>query len=165
MAKGKALSEYEKGQIDTFKSQGRSNRKIAEEIGRSLNVVNRYVRDPKNYGITKSPGAPPKLNERDKRRIIRAAVDGKKSCRKIQREVVPEVSKSTVWNVLNEAPDVSHEKMVAAPKLKDHHKVARLAFAREHMTWKHDWNRVFFCVLENIKASSRLFGRTRKSGI
>ena len=49
MGKAKPLSEFEKSQINAFKRENLSNRKIATLIKRSPSVVDRYVKDPENY--------------------------------------------------------------------------------------------------------------------
>ena len=58
MGRGKALTAYEKGQIDAYHASERSNREIAKLLSRSLNVINNYVKNPNSYGTAKSPGRP-----------------------------------------------------------------------------------------------------------
>jgi IS30 family transposase len=61
-----ALTEFEKGEINAYRKQKLSNRKIAIKIGRSLDVINRYLRDPSNYNKIKRSGRKPKLQGRQK---------------------------------------------------------------------------------------------------
>ena len=54
MRRKSALSEYERGQIVVLKSVGKSNRYIAQEIGRSHNVVNNLLKNSTEYGVKKA---------------------------------------------------------------------------------------------------------------
>ena len=53
MAKGKALSDFEKGQIQAFFDSGISKREIARRLGRSLCVVCNFLSKADAYGKTK----------------------------------------------------------------------------------------------------------------
>jgi hypothetical protein len=50
MGKGKPLSTEEKIEICQLKIQGFSNRHIYTKLKRSCNVVQKYLKDPENYG-------------------------------------------------------------------------------------------------------------------
>ena len=50
MGRGKPLTEYEKGQIDAYKSNGKSNREISQLIRKSANAVNLYVKYKDTHG-------------------------------------------------------------------------------------------------------------------
>ena len=67
MARGRSLSDFEKGQIIAKKAQGLSNRQIARDLGRSHHVLNNFVREPAGYGTRKRSGPSPLLSDRDKR--------------------------------------------------------------------------------------------------
>ncbi|EFO89457.1 hypothetical protein CRE_19936 [Caenorhabditis remanei] len=58
MGRGKPLTDFEKGQIAAKYDQGLSNRQIARDLGRSLDAINRYIKDPLNHGTKKFPGRP-----------------------------------------------------------------------------------------------------------
>ena len=73
MARGRKLSDIEKGQITAYKLDGKSNRQIATLLGRSPTLIDNYVKDSAGYGTRKSTGRPSKVSERDKRRIYREA--------------------------------------------------------------------------------------------
>lgn len=47
-------------------------------------------------------------------------------------------------------PNVVFKKPRKRPLLKQHHKEARLEFAREHMQWVEEWGRVFFRMRKNL---------------
>ena len=73
MPRGTVLTEFEKGEINDYRKQKLSNRQIAIKIKRSLDVVNRYLRDPSKYNKIKLSGRKSKLIARNKRSIIRRA--------------------------------------------------------------------------------------------
>lgn len=126
-----------------LKAANWSSRKIAAHLRRSGNVINGYVSNLVKYRTQKSSGSPKRLDDRAKRRIVHTALSENKSC-KIQQEIAPEALKSTIWNVLKNTPHTSHQKMNASLRLKDHHKLARLNFARLHVSWTHQWDRTIW---------------------
>ena len=106
MDRGKAHSEVEKAAINAYKILRTSNRDVAQLITRSIDAVNRYVKNRGKQVAKKKPGARPKLSDRDKRRIVAAATQTTKGCRRIRNEVTPYVSKSTVHRVLKNSPQL-----------------------------------------------------------
>jgi transposase len=142
MSRGKALSEEEKGMIKAFKEMRLSNRKIAIKIKRSPRVINNYVNNPKKYGKKRRIGRKPKLNSRDKRRIIRAASNRCVSSAKIIEELSLKCSRWTVNRAINNSGVLKLAKKMSTPPLTDEHKVKRLEFARLHMTWNSEWRQV-----------------------
>lgn len=142
MGKRCNLSEVEKAKIDAWKSVKKSNREIAKLLNRSANAVNNYVKEKQFPTIKKKRGRHSKLSERDKRRIVATASQSVKGCRRIAAEVVPHVSKSTVYSVLKASPHLVRERMQKAPMLKLYHKEARLKFAEAHLTWTSEWSKV-----------------------
>ena len=55
------LNENEKGQISTYKLEGKFISFIARELSRSRTVVRNYLKDHESYGTTKRPGHSPKI--------------------------------------------------------------------------------------------------------
>ena len=141
MPKGPKLSEQERGQIRAYKEEGHSNRWIARKIGRDSRVIDRFVKNPDTYGTAKSPGRPQKLTARAKRRILAEISNSTEGVRKIRDRLVPEVSKSTVHNVIKASPNIVRQRMHRHPQLKEEHKMARNAFAELHvpntLQWRH----------------------------
>lgn len=142
MAKGAPLNDEEKGRIQAYKEEGVSNRQIALRIGRSLDVVNKYVKLGTDYGTKKAPGKKPLLSARDKRSIRWAAANSTKGTRRLQKEMAPNVSHVTVWKALKETGNLRYEKMQSAPSLTKEHQLARSAFADQHQTWNKEWQSV-----------------------
>ena len=62
MAKGKPLSEFERGRIFELNRGGLSHRSIANEVNRSKTVITNFLRNPDQYGHKKSPGRQKKNN-------------------------------------------------------------------------------------------------------
>jgi transposase len=73
MSKGKRLTEYERGQIDAFRSNGAKLKEIAQRLKRSTTVIHNYLKSGQNYGLKGKRGRKKKLNDRVKRNIIRLA--------------------------------------------------------------------------------------------
>jgi transposase len=144
MPRGTTLTEYEKGEINAYHKQKLSNRQIAIKIKRSLDVVNRYLRDPSNYNKIKRSGRKPKLQARQKRLILRRASNKTVSCSQIVRELELNVSRWTVGRVLRASGTLVFQKKKTSPALTDRHKEFRLKWAREHMTWDKEWENVIW---------------------
>ena len=140
MACGLKLNRREKGLIDAYKQSGKSNRAIASFLGRSHDVIDRYVRHPDTYGTAKHPRRPPKVTKRVKRSIIRGLLKCNSSVRKVATNLVVRASKSTVHRVTKMNGRVVYKKMKRSPDLKEHHKAARRLFARKNMAT--NWNKM-----------------------
>ena len=80
------------------------------------------------YGKKKAPGKRPMLSSRCKREIRAAAANSCKGTRRLQKELVPEVSHMTVWRALKESPNIRYEKMNSAQLLKKEHQLIRAQF-------------------------------------
>jgi len=145
MGRGKALTDYERGQIHALRDEGNSARAIEAAIGRSRSAVDHYLADPLNYNQPYGGGRPAKLTDRDKRRIFREAAPGNVSPKKIVDKLHLEVSKATVIRTLNSSDIFEYTKMNKAPKLTEKHKMARVAWAEIYVRTSDDmWVRNFF---------------------
>ena len=131
MERKKALSDYEKGQIDARRDKGDSFGKIGNELGRSKSAVLRYVNG--KTGQTKSKGHPKKLTVQQEIQIVNKASNSTKSLSKIKREHKLKVTKMTIWNVLKRSKFIVRRKMRKAPYLTDNHKVRRLDFVKAYV--------------------------------
>lgn len=140
MPKGRSLTESEKGAIIALKAEGVSMRQISIRIGRSVNVVSQFLKDPERYGTIKRSGRKEKLSSRDKRRIVRLAAQSSKSLRRIAAESELDISVNTVRKVLKNSGIIVREHLMPAPRILPQHREARLSFARENMAT--DWSRV-----------------------
>lgn len=140
MGRGKTLTEYEKGQIFAYHQAGKSNRQIAPLVGRSLNVVNNFLRDTRGYGTTKAPGRPSKVSERDKRRIYREASNSVKNCSTIKKDLGLIVSSETIRRTIEKNPNIVRRRLKKAPAIKKENKQKRVDFGRQNT--RRDWSKV-----------------------
>ena len=114
MARGRKLTEYEKGLIDAYHQAGKSNREIARLLRRSLDVVNRYRRNPAVYGTRKPTGRPKTISDRDKSRIMRKASNSVKTCSAIKKELGLNVTAEWVRRVILTNPNIRQRRLTLA---------------------------------------------------
>lgn len=86
MRKAKVLDRSEIDRILLLSSEKYSITKIAKLVNRSRKVVRNLLKDPKNYGKKKSTGRPRATIEREKRAIIREALNFTKIAEKSQQQ-------------------------------------------------------------------------------
>ncbi len=91
MGSGKRLTDYEKGQIDAFRSKGDGYRKIGKALKRSVSAISNYVNG--KTGRTKSSGRPKKLTMQQEVRIIEMASNSTKSLSTIKKQLKLNVDK------------------------------------------------------------------------
>ena len=56
------LFEHEKGQVTAYKKCGMSGREISRKKNRSIRVIYKFLKNPKEYDKKKRTGRPPTLN-------------------------------------------------------------------------------------------------------
>lgn len=142
MPRAPQLSQREQGKIDALHEKGLSNRQIAKKLKRSSTAIDNYVRAPHLYGIKKRTGRKPILSDREKRHIVKTASNRQVSSSQIVDELCLKVSRWTVNRALNGSGVLKYQKKQSSPALKKAHKEARLDFAKQHMTWKSEWENV-----------------------
>lgn len=142
MPRGTQLTDYEKGQIDALRKNKLSYREIAKKIHRSTAVVGNYLQDPLKYGTRKRSGRKPLLSPREKRHIIKTASNKQVSSSQIVDQLCLKVSRWTVNRTLRDSGNLQYQKKKSSPALTKEHKAKRLEWARQHMTWKSEWNKV-----------------------
>lgn len=103
MGRGKQLNDFEKGQIKSYSNCGLNQREIAQKIGRSQNVVSNYLHNEATYGHNMKGGVPYATNVSDRRLIIRAASNSRRSAAKIRLDSGVSASLSTVKRVIRTA--------------------------------------------------------------
>lgn len=144
MPRGTQLSDFERGQILALHSTGKSHREIAGAVKRSKGVVTAFLKNPENYGQKKRSGRPKLLSNRDERAIHRLVSNTPKSCSEVKSELNLAASRWTINRAINRSPNLQYRKLLRAPPLTTAHKLARLQWAREHMTWTEEWKTVLF---------------------
>ena len=140
MARGKTLSDFEKGQIEAYNHAGRSNREIARLLDRSHHLVDSYLTDPARYGTRKSTGRIPQVSDQDKRRIWRRASNSTITCRQIKRELGLTISIEWIRRLIHANPFIRRRKMRRAPTITAQNKEKRLKFCQRNM--RQDWSKV-----------------------
>jgi len=133
MPAGRLLSEGEKGRIKAYNDAGFNVSEISRKIGRTRCVITNFLRNPEEYGVKRSSGRKPKLDDRDKRRIILEASNSFASCSTIAAGCTKPVSRMTVWRALKTSEVIVRGILKKAPSLKPRHKTARLQFAENNL--------------------------------
>lgn len=150
MPRGLSLSEIEKGRIQSYKSMGFSNRRIAKEIGRNPTVVDNFVNLGQFYGKTKRPGRKPTISKRMKNAIIEKCRKEHCTSSEIKADLNVPTTTRRIRQILQQSEKVKWLKRKKKPKLKPHHKQARLKFAKKHMHWRSEWQNVIFSDEKNV---------------
>ena len=144
MARGRTLTEQERGKILTFKEMGLSHRAIARKIGRSPRVIRNFLVDPKQYASKKKRGSCGRISSRDKRRLLYLASNQITSASKLQRSMDLKISIRRVQQLLHDASHLRYRRMRKVPSLTDHHIKDRIHWVRDHMSWTSEWKTVIF---------------------
>lgn len=146
------LSPEESIRIVTLAEEGLSVRQIALRINAHYSTVSRCIKRYRETGRhTRRPtgGRPRATSAMDERFLRVQALRRRESTNPELQQLILEVrnlwiSRRTVGRRLNEA-GLTSRRPATGPQLTREHRVARLAFAREHANWTaDDWKRVFF---------------------
>lgn len=142
MPRGKQLTESEKNFILAFHKVKLSHRAIAKKINRSKTLVTNFLKDPLKYGSVKRTGRKKKVDERTKRLILRSASNQSVSCDHIARDLDLKVSRWSVYRVIQRSKILKRKKKKRSPALTKAHKDQRLKWAKDHMTWNKEWQKI-----------------------
>lgn len=140
MPRGNRLSALEQAQAQALHEANLSNRAIARQLGRSRDVINRFVKDPLKFAEKKHIGRPRSLTARDERNICRVASNSSKTANQIRAEVALRTSKSTILRTIKRSGHLVSARMIPAPKLTARHKSSRVLFARQNLN--RNWEKV-----------------------
>lgn len=144
MSRGKPLSLNEKHTIKKLRGKKMTLTEIARVMNRSISLVSTYLKNPKGYGVKKSPGMVPKISPQAKRQIIRLAVQDHKSSSEIKKSLNLEVSDRSIRRILAANPNVIWKKVKTVPVHNAEHIKKRLSFAFKHAKDKTIWDLVVF---------------------
>ena len=144
MGKGNDLTNTEKSNIELLKRQGFSNRKIAQQIGRSKNVINAYIFDPEKYAIKRNFKHKKKDGPRTIKKICQLASNKVITCNIIKSIVKCNASRETIGRYLRSSGNLKYLKKQKKPPLSQEHKINRLNFVKSHVGWDDKWNQVIF---------------------
>lgn len=144
MGGGETLTTEEIAKVLAYKDAGWSNRKIARILKRSPTAVNNVVNQKENYNTNRKNGNNQKVSPRGKAAIIRAGLKNNATASKIVAEFDLPITPRRVQQILATSNRLKWKKMKSKPALTNRHKVARLDFAKQHMSWSENWNKVVF---------------------
>jgi transposase len=144
MGRGKAITDYERGQIKAMRVDGVLPGQIARRIGRSCKLVsNCFARGIENP--SKVSSGRKKISSPTEIRLMRRnASNNSKSSARLKGEMHLNVSSRTIRRYLNESGNLKYQKMLVSPCLSKADKLARVCWARDHMQWKEEWLRTVF---------------------
>lgn len=144
----KSISEQKKKQVCRLLKDGLSCREIMAQTGISKSSVSNIRKELTNLPETGHTGRPLKLNNRERRKIIKLAnKKGIDNAEQINRELEStlniKVSTNTVRRVLKAEGYVASRKKKKA-LLSRAHRRARVEFAKTYVSWTvEDWKKVF----------------------
>lgn len=148
MPNGKYLTPEEKAKIivwtDPRDARRLSQREIARRLGRSRCVVQNFLAKGGNYGWKPATRGNKKLTNRQRVRIVEEAVQNRLNASEIKQKLDLPVTRQHVAAILKGSRQVKWGKPKKKPALKQHHKTNRLEFAKRHMAWTTEWNKVIF---------------------
>lgn len=148
MPSGKYLSVEERAKIDAWRDprnvQVLSMGEIGRRLNRSTKAVSNYITKGSNYGLKKKTRGNSKLNQRQVNCIIQEAVKNRMNATEIRAKLNLPVTSKHVAAILRGSGQVKWRKSMKKPVLKVHHKEARLRFAKSHMSWSTQWEKVVF---------------------
>uniref|UniRef100_A0A1I7X5H2 HTH_Tnp_Tc3_1 domain-containing protein n=1 Tax=Heterorhabditis bacteriophora TaxID=37862 RepID=A0A1I7X5H2_HETBA len=155
MGRASTPSLHERGQIKVLSTAGYTVKQIADVIKRSRKAIMNFLYHQEEYGTKKSSGRPSKLNDREKREILRIASNSTISTNEIRRTYDIDASESTVWRMLDKCPNIVRSRMKKCPQLTQRHKNERLCWARIFM--RYDWEKVQLLGVFKNKPTNLLF--------
>lgn len=138
-----------KDRIKIELEKGLSYRKVAEVCGVSKSTVHRIAKNIEEDLPKCKAGAPSKLTDYDKRKIVRLITSDQcdtaaKVNKELQKDGTINVCTRTIQNALRSSGLRAAPK-VKKPLLSKRHIKARLDFAKRHQHWTiDDWNRVIW---------------------
>ena len=146
MVRGK-ICNIKRGEIIALYKINYNIRRIAKIVNcpksSVFNVIQQLNSDKENAKKLK-PGPKPKLDNRDRRSILRSLSSPGSSANSIRAELGLNVSKSTVLRAIKSSQVFNWKKMNVKPQLTSNHRKARLAWAQKHMSWTDEWLTVLF---------------------
>jgi transposase len=143
MPRGKYLNDEEKIQIRIYHEEGYSARSIGTKLGRSNTVISNFLKKGKDYGNKKKTKGNTKLTKRQIGKIKQAARKHLNSSQIVAELDLP-VGAHQVAYILRKSKEFQWRKASSKPRLTPKHKEARLAFARAHMSWTREWDKIIF---------------------
>jgi transposase len=144
MGRGKAISEFERGQVKALHHEGVSKQKIAKALKRTVGLVTNCLKRGPDLAPGVSTGRKVKHSDATARLIRSKASNTTASASRLKEDLNLDMSERSVSRVLNTSEHLQYSKMALRPQLKVADKAARLQWAHDRMAWKEQWSRVIF---------------------
>lgn len=148
MPSGKYLTESERAVIDELHGLGLSATAIGKRIKRSQCVISSFLKKGDDYGKKKRTYGNTKITNRQRNQLIQLAsqdpVDKNLTLNEMIRELGLPIKKHRAAKILKSTGYFKYTKKMRQPFLKAEHEKARLEWAREHISWKKEWDKVVF---------------------
>lgn len=143
MGRGKALTDFERGEIAAFHKSGCSQRDIAQKLNRSNRAIfNELHKDERSEKM--KTGRKRKLSDRDERHIVLSASNKRTTSRRIKHDLGLQVSTRTIRRVLEKTEYLTYSKMRRGPWSDERVKKHRLEWAQHCEETDQEWNTVIF---------------------
>ena len=142
MGRSKQLTDYERGQIDSFHSMNFTEREIAMRINRSKTAVHNYLSLKGQSKQEETRRRKSSINERSRRSIFRLASNSTITANKIKDDLSLVCSVRTIQREIKSSPNLQHKKLRRKPALTLRHKKQRLDFAKNSIQNRLDWNNI-----------------------
>uniref|UniRef100_A0A1I7XNY2 Transposase n=1 Tax=Heterorhabditis bacteriophora TaxID=37862 RepID=A0A1I7XNY2_HETBA len=140
MGSASTLSLHARDQIKVLSTTGYTVKRIADVVKHSRKAIMNFPCHQEEYGTKKSSGRPSKLNDREKREILRTASNSTISINEIGRIYDIDASKTTMWRILDKCPNIVRSRMKKCPQLTQAHNGERLCWATIFM--RCNWEKV-----------------------
>lgn len=144
MGHGDQLSEFEKGQIVVWKNLKIPVAEMARQLGRSRDVISKYIKSPETYGKNYKGRKATKLTEYDLRRLSREVTKTGASSTTLVSELQRQVTPRWIRKKLNSMNIFKYVRRNVTPMLTFDHKMARLDYAMENLQNPPDWERIIW---------------------
>uniref|UniRef100_A0A1I7XQ78 HTH_38 domain-containing protein n=1 Tax=Heterorhabditis bacteriophora TaxID=37862 RepID=A0A1I7XQ78_HETBA len=128
MCRASTLSLHERGRIKVLSTTGYTVKQIADVVKRSKESIMNFLPLREEYDTKKGSGRPSKLNDREKREILRTASNSTISINEIRRACGIDASKTTVWRMLDKCPNIVRSRMKKCSQLTQGNKDERLCW-------------------------------------
>lgn len=144
MPRGKELTHEDCRLIEELVRTNMKKKAIAERLQRSPSTITKYLKRKDLNTPRKRCGRPPKISSKDKSRLVRQALLGKRSASQLIHDQNLPLTKRRVQQILSNHPNLSYEKRAHAPVLTSAHKLKRLEFAKKHINKDAIWAKTIF---------------------
>uniref|UniRef100_A0A1I7WZF0 HTH_Tnp_Tc3_2 domain-containing protein n=1 Tax=Heterorhabditis bacteriophora TaxID=37862 RepID=A0A1I7WZF0_HETBA len=111
MSCASTLSLHERGQIKVLSTTAYTVKRSADVVKRSRKPIMNFLCHQEKYGTKNSSGRPSKLNDLEKREILRTASSSTISINEICTTCGSDNSESTVWRMLDKCPNIVRSRM------------------------------------------------------